>query len=115
MHIRIVQSGGFAGLRREKVVETSGLPARERAALERLVTACGFFALPARPDAGGAAVAGGAGEVAAHRDAHQFDVEIEDDAGRLHAVRVSEHAKNGALKDLVDRVWAAGGDSVAAP
>jgi hypothetical protein len=105
MRIRIVQSGGFAGLRREKVVETSGLPAPERAALERLVETSGFFALPARqaPAAGG----GGAG---AHRDARQFDVEIEDGAGRRHAVRLSEHTTGGALKDLVDRVWATGGD-----
>jgi len=113
MHIRIVQSGGFAGLRREKVVETSRLPARERAALERLVAASGFFALPARP--AGAGDAAGKGDATAHRDAHQFDVEIEDGAGRRHAVRVSEHGKNAALKDLVDRAWAAGDDSAPAP
>ncbi len=105
MRIRIVQSGGFAGLRREKVVETAGLPAPERAALERLVETSGFFALPAR----NAAAAGGAGAAGAHRDARQFDVEIEDAAGRRHAVRLSEHTTGGALKDLVDRVWATGG------
>ena len=103
MRIRIVQSGGFAGLRRERVVETTQLPEAERATLERLVTASGFFALPAR--------AGGAGGARPLPDALQFEVEIEDDAGRRHQVRLPEHATSEALRDLVDRAWnAAGGE-----
>jgi len=93
MRIRIVQSGGFAGLKRERVVETAQLPAPERAALEGLVHASGFFALPARAPAGGHAVP----------DARQLDLEIDDGAGRSHRVRLSEHAASPAVRDLVER------------
>ena len=96
MRIRIVLSGGFAGLKREKIVETSALPAAERTALERLVAACGFFALPAHDPT-----------ARPMPDARQLDVEIEDDAGRTHRVRLAEHAASPAVKDLVDRAFGA--------
>ena len=70
--------------------------------------------MPARPAFGAAGGLAGAGGAGAHRDARQFDVEIEDGTGRRHAVRLSEHEAGGALKDLVDRAWAAGGDGAPA-
>jgi len=98
MRIRIVLSGGFAGTRRARVVETTALPVAERATIERLVRVCGFFD---RPAAAGATT---------HRDARQIDLEIKDDAGRRHTVRLSDVSIDPAIQDLVDQAWAAGSD-----
>jgi len=102
MRIRIVLSGGFAGTRRARVVETTALPVAERATIERLVRVCGFFDRPA---------VGASGAVpTTHRDARQIDLEIKDDAGRRHTVRLSDVSIDPAIQDLVDQAWAAGSD-----
>ena len=48
MRIRVVQSGGFAALRRERVVETERIPGRERDAFHALMESAQFFAQPER-------------------------------------------------------------------
>ena len=104
MRIRIVLSGGVAGTRRARVVETTALPVEERATIERLVRVSGFFD---RPAAGAAAAAT---QADAHRDARQIDLEIKDDAGRRHTVRMNDVSIDPAIQDLVDQAWAAGSD-----
>src|SRR5258705_4107875 len=52
VRIQVVRSGGFAGLRRERAVETEQLPSGERADLERLVAESRFFDLPVRATSG---------------------------------------------------------------
>lgn len=41
-----MESGGFAGLRRERAVETERLPERRRVTIESLVERAEFFTLP---------------------------------------------------------------------
>ncbi|OLD96919.1 MAG: hypothetical protein AUI36_45725, partial [Cyanobacteria bacterium 13_1_40CM_2_61_4] len=67
-----MRSGGFAGLRREREVETDGLEPGERARLERLVAESRFFDLPARATSG-------------LPDVMQYRVRVEVD-GREHEI-----------------------------
>jgi hypothetical protein len=48
----VVRSGGFAGLRLERELETDRLPAAQRAEIERLVFEARFFELPAHAMSG---------------------------------------------------------------
>ena len=96
MRIRIIESGGFAGLRRECVVETDGLPETQRAALERLVAAAAFFALPERL-------------VSGFPDMIQYRVTVEE-RDRAHEVTFDDENATEALRSLVDRILEAAGE-----
>ena len=95
MRIEITRSGGFAGVRRHVVVDSAALPDEERAAVEGLVAAASFFALPARL-------------TSPARDAFQYDVTIEREDARHH-VQVDENAAPEPLRALVRRVMELGG------
>ena len=92
MRILVVRSGGFGGLRRERVVETDELPAGERADIERLVAESRFFDLPQRVTSG-------------LPDVIQYRVKVEIE-GRAHEVTADDQTAGDALKDLAARVLA---------
>ena len=89
MRIRVVQSGGVAGLRREFAVETEGLPGAARDALERSVEAAAFFELPAR-------------HLSGHPDVIQYRIRVER-PGRAHEVTIDDETASEALRALVSQ------------
>ena len=91
MRIRIVQSGGLAGLRRERVVETERLPVAGREAIEGLVQTCAFFELPER-------------SVTGLPDVIQYRVCVEL-SGRSHEVTFDDETANEPLRELVTRAF----------
>src|SRR4051812_45645903 len=102
MHIRVSQSGGYAGIPIALgEVDTAALPAAEGARVERLVRDAGFFELPAR-------VERGAGEVGADTDL-RYEITAEE-AGRRHTVSFADDGGGGAasapLRALVAAVTA---------
>ena len=94
MRIRVVRSGGFAGLRVERAVETDALPALERGELERLVADACFFDLPARATCG-------------MPDVIQYRVTIES-GGREHEVTTDDRTAAAGVMRLVEFVLGAG-------
>src|SRR5215467_5128348 len=92
MRIEFTRSGGFAGMRVAKVLNTDEMPEAEALALKELVKSAEFFdlaeseSLPSR----------GA-------DRFQYDITIESD-GRTHTVKADEGAIPPALAPLVKRL-----------
>ncbi len=86
MQIRVVRSGGFAGLRRERAVETERLPEAQRSEVERLVAEAGFFDLPTRATSG-------------QPDAILYRVRVEA-AGRAYEVTTDERTAAEPLLTL---------------
>ena len=82
-----MESGGFAGLRRERAVETERLPARRRVTIETLVERATFFELPARL-------------VSGLPDVIQYRVRVED-AERAHEVLFDDEEAPEPLRTLV--------------
>ena len=91
MKIRIVQSGGLAGLRREHVVETDRLPEAGRVAIEALVHTSTFFDLPTRQTSG-------------LPDVIRYRVSVEL-SGRTHEVTFDDTTASEPLRDLVSRAF----------
>ena len=85
-----MQSGGFAGLRVEREIETDALATSERAAYEHLIAEACFFDLPARA-------------VSGLPDMVQCRVRINAE-GRVHEVTTDERSASTALWALVERV-----------
>ena len=94
MRIWIVQSGGFAGLRREHAVDTGELPAAAAAELESRIDAARFFDLPSRM-------------TRPIPDAIQYRIRIER-SGCSHEVVVDDQSAGAELRALVDRVLGGG-------
>ena len=94
MRIRVIQSGGIAGLRREREVDTMALASPTRTALEQTVERVRFFDLP--PGRTQAAVP----------DAIQYRVRIVD-AERSHEVMFHDPGARRELIRLAERVLAA--------
>ena len=90
MRIRIVQSGGFAGLRSEHAVDTDKLPPGVGESLAHLVDQATFFSLPAR-------------RLSRLPDVIQYRIRVERD-GRVHEIRCDAECGQEALLELVDRV-----------
>ena len=90
MRIRVVQSGGFAGLHVERALETDHLATNEQADVERLVTEACFFDLPARA-------------VSGLPDVIQCRICV-NASGREHEVTTDERSASAALWRLVERV-----------
>ena len=90
MRIRVVQSGGIAGLRFEHELDTEQLPAEVQQRLTQLVQGVAFFAL--RP-------------VLASRmpDMIQYRVRIEE-GERAHEVTFDDGCGEAPLLELVGRV-----------
>ena len=92
MRIRVIESGGLAGLRRERVVETAELTASVRGELERLLGAAAFFARPRR-------------HVSGLPDVIQYRVRVEDGA-HVHEIVFDDEAADEPLVALVRCVLA---------
>jgi emfourin len=97
LRIRIVESGGFAGLRKERAVETERLPARRRVTIERLIERATFFELPARL-------------VSGLPDVIQYRVRIEDET-RAHEVLFDDEQAPEPLRTLVLQLLGAGDEA----
>lgn len=82
-----MESGGFAGLRRERAVETERLPAPRRVTIETLIERATFFELPDRL-------------VSGLPDVIQYRVRVED-AERVHEVLFDDEEATEPLRTLV--------------
>lgn len=89
MKVRLVRSGGFAGVRFKAELDSVRLPEEGAQRLARLVKDSGVLALPA----GGAARPAGA-----DRFAYRLTVETE---GREHTVEIGEQEVPPALEPLI--------------
>ena len=90
MRIRVVQSGGIAGLRSEHELDTDVLPEETRRILTQLVRGVSFFGLsPAR--------------ASKLPDMIHYRVRIEED-GRAHEVTFDDSCGEPPLLELVERV-----------
>jgi len=90
MRIEFTRSGGFAGMRVAKVLNTDEMPEGEALEFKELVKSSGFFDLPESLRSQGA-------------DKFQYDITIESD-GRSHTVKADEDAIPPALVPLVKRL-----------
>jgi len=94
VRIQVVRSGGFAGLHREREVETEQLSPDERLELERLVAEAQFFDLPER-------------QLSGLPDVLQYRVRVEV-GGHAHEVTADDQTASVALAALVARVMGMG-------
>jgi len=92
VRIRVVQSGGLAGLRSELELDTDSLPSDTRAGLESLVHGSEFFATRDR-----------AGLCSKLPDMIEYKVRIEE-GSRAHEVTFDDGCGVAPLLELVDRV-----------
>lgn len=90
MRIRVVQSGGIAGLRSEHEVDTDQLPDEARERLARLVDGVAFFGLSAS-------------RASKLPDMIQYRVRIEE-GGRSHEVTFDDGCGEAPLLELVESV-----------
>ena len=95
MKLTYQRSGGVAGMVKQAVIDTAGLPADERAAWEGMVAAADVFALPATLPAADPR----------QRDAFTYTLAIEDGA-RHHTVEVQGTPAAAPLRALLDRLQA---------
>ena len=90
MRIRVVQSGGIAGLRSEHELDTDQLPAESRERLAQLVQGLAFFGLsPER--------------LSKLPDMIQYRVRIEE-GSRAHEITFDDGCGEAPLLELVDCV-----------
>ena len=90
MRIRVVQSGGLAGLRSEHELDTDQLPEETRERLSRLVQGAAFFARSAD-------------QASRLPDMIQYRVRIEE-GERAHEVTFDDACGEAPLLELVERV-----------
>jgi len=90
VRIRVVQSGGIAGLRSEHELDTDQLPAEPRERLAQLVHGVAFFGLSPQP-------------VTKLPDMIQYRVRIEEGT-RAHEVTFDDACGEGPLLELVEFV-----------
>lgn len=90
MRIRVVQSGGIAGLRSEHELDTDQLPTESRERLAQLVQGAAFFGLP--PQA-----------ITKLPDMIQYRVRIEEGT-RAHEVTFDDACGETPLLELVEFV-----------
>ena len=90
MHIRVVQSGGIAGLRSEHELDTDQLPVESRERLAQLVQGLAFFGLSPM-------------QASKLPDMIQYRVRIEEGA-RAHEVTFDDGCGETPLLELVERV-----------
>lgn len=90
MKIAFERTGGFAGLRVSKTIDSQALPQQEQEGLKKMVDDAGFFDLPpAQPTATGGA------------DRFQYKISIDAD-GRQKTLNVGEAAMPDRLRPLVE-------------
>lgn len=90
MRIRVVQSGGIAGLRSEHELDTDQLPAESRERLTRLVQGVAFFGLSPQ-------------RASKLPDMIQYRVRIEEGAN-VHEVTFDDGCGEAPLLELVECV-----------
>ena len=90
MRIRVVQSGGLAGLRSEHELDTEQLPPETGQRLAQLVEGVSFFGLSPR-------------QVSKLPDMIQYRVRVEEGA-RAHEVTFDDDCGDAPLLELVERV-----------
>ena len=90
MRIRVVQSGGIAGLRSEHELDTDQLPPAARQGLAQLVEGVSFFGLSPR-------------QVSKLPDMTQYRVRIEE-GSRAHEVTFDDGCGDATLLELVERI-----------
>jgi hypothetical protein len=90
MRMTIERTGGFAGMRLTKVIDTATLPAEEKNQLRRLVDAADFFHLPATLISN-----------SPQPDRFQYRLTVEENT-QQHTVVVSEQAVPGTLRPLIE-------------
>src|SRR2546425_12984970 len=93
MRIRVVRSGGLAGLRSERDVDTAALPPGLATQLEDRLRLLNFFELPPK-------------QVRGMPDAIMYRVRADDFAG-AHAVTFDDDARNAGLRELAELVLGA--------
>jgi hypothetical protein len=87
MRIRVVRSGGFAGIQREHVVDTGELSPAQRARVEGVIDRVGFFTLPE-------------GRAAGLPDVPQYHVTVEE-SDRSREITFDEQSAPGELLELL--------------
>ena len=92
MRVRFERTGGFAGIRVDATIDTDDLPPEDARELEEMVSAAGFFDLPAVV----AALAPGA-------DRFQYSLTVQHES-REHTVELGESAATGAMDTLLQRL-----------
>lgn len=104
MRIRVVQSGGIAGLRSEHELDTEQLPGGAQQRVSDLVQGVAFFGAPAGSSAGASAPLP---SPAASRlpDALHYRVRIED-GERTHEITFDDACAQTPLLELVEFVTA---------
>jgi hypothetical protein len=90
MRISFQRTGGFAGITKNKTVDTATLSANEADVLPRLVEAADLFRLPEQITS-----------VNPQSDRFQYKLTVEDQ-GKQHTVTVSESAMPGTLRPLIE-------------
>jgi hypothetical protein len=90
MRIQFERSGGIAGITVKKAVDTTRLPAQERAELEAMVHAIDFDHVPPAPRTGA--------------DRFQYDIKIED--GRRRHVSLTDGQLTPQFRALIDHLTA---------
>lgn len=89
MKIEFVRSGGFAGIRLARTVDTAALPPTEAQKLENLVEGVGFFELPEIPQ-----------PPKAIPDSFTYRITVTS-AAQTRAISVTENTMPAPLRPLV--------------
>lgn len=87
MRITFERTGGFAGLRTRKSIDTSKLPPEDAAEVHQLVHQAGFFNLPPRIDQPDL------------RDAFQYNISV-DSGDQQHSVSITGEPADPKLRQL---------------
>ncbi|MBD1932315.1 MULTISPECIES: protealysin inhibitor emfourin [Cyanophyceae] len=95
MRISFERTGGFAGMRLSKVIDTDSLPTNEANQLRLLVDASNFFNLPAKITS-----------TNSQYDRFVYQLTVEEDSNH-HTVSFSEQAAPGTLRPLLEWLMAA--------
>jgi hypothetical protein len=90
MRISFQRTGGFAGITKNKTVDTATLSPNEADVLPRLVEAADLFKLPEQITSANP-----------QSDRFQYKLTVEDQ-GKQHTVTVSESAMPGTLRPLIE-------------
>jgi hypothetical protein len=90
MRISFQRTGGFAGITKNKTVDTATLSPNEADVLPRLVEAADLFKLPEQITSANP-----------QSDRFQYKLTVEDH-GKQHTVTVSESAMPGTLRPLIE-------------
>lgn len=100
MKIRLVRSGGFAGMRREATIDTETLDAARaeeiHGALEAAERAGLFRQASVR-------------QTSQHRDRFRYRITIEDGSGNKREAQFSEESASRSVALVVEAVWKAAG------